>query len=167
MNNSLLFALNKNPSPLRPTEEDAMLGSKTKHVAVTPESVKGSRKWKASTTSAHLLFTSRCSNRQHSFQLLHQQPLSKNYVSTQFCGDYKYEHHVVAYFKYPGTYPPPPPHPNIFPIRQCKHTPNISVVLNFASEEPEMGLKLDQTWGICHFTSSVIVNKATASSWLA
>lgn len=37
MNNSLLFALNKNPSPLRPTEEDAMLGSKTKRVAVTPE----------------------------------------------------------------------------------------------------------------------------------
>ena len=29
MNNGLLFALNKKPSPLRPTEEDAMLGSKT------------------------------------------------------------------------------------------------------------------------------------------
>lgn len=137
MNNSLLFALNKNPSPLRPTEEDAMLGSKTKHVAVTPESVKGSRKWKASTTSAHLLFTSRCSNRQHSFQLLHQQPLSKNYVSTQFCGDYKYEHHVVAYFKYPGTYPPPPPTQTSFQLDNA----NTLLTSQWFSTLPQRNLK--------------------------
>lgn len=84
MNNCLLFALNKNPSPLRPTEEDAMLGSKTKHVAVTPKSVKGSQKQKANTTLARLLSTSWCSNRHHSFQLLHQQPLQFLFMNTFF-----------------------------------------------------------------------------------